>query len=115
MQYVVYGIKQCDTVRKALKWLANENIDYRFHDLREDGLEQEQVETWLTVLGMDKVLNKRSTSWRQLSEEQQAVSSVPAAAKLICEHPTLVKRPLVAAEQPILCGFKVEQWQQQLK
>lgn len=115
MQYVVYGIKQCDTVRKALKWLTNHGINHRFHDLRKDGVNQTEVEQWLQELGIDQVLNKRSTSWRQLSAEQQAVSSVQQAAQLICEHPTLMKRPLVTADKPILCGFKVEQWQTQLK
>lgn len=110
MQYIVYGIPNCDTVRKARKWLDEQCIEYRFHDIRDDGLTIEQVTAWCDQLGADIVLNKRSTSWRQLTTKQQHVTSSAQAAALIVEHPTLMKRPLLESEQAITVGFSSAEW-----
>ena len=67
----VYGIKQCDSVRKALKWLDQKGVEYRFHDFRTDGLSAELLQAWLDSDFSDKLINRRSTTWRQLSEEQR--------------------------------------------
>lgn len=114
MGYVVYGIKQCDTVRKSLKWLDKHNITYAFHDVREQPVPAETILNWIKELGIDTVVNKRSTSWRQLSQDQQNIQSEAEAAALIQQHPTLMKRPLLAGGTQLLCGFKEAQWQTQL-
>jgi len=114
MGYVVYGIKQCDTVRKSLKWLEQKGIAHQFHDIREQPLDVATIQAWAEQLGVDVLVNKRSTSWRQLSAAEQNVDSPAAAAALIKQYPTLMKRPLLEGETTLLCGFKDAQWQTQL-
>ena len=68
---ILYGISNCDTVKKAKNWLETNNLDYRFHDFRKQGLETETVQDWLNQIPWDKLLNKRSTTWRNLDTEVQ--------------------------------------------
>lgn len=106
----LYGIKNCDTVKKARHWLDNKGIAYNFHDFRSDGLERATVEQWLQKLGAEKLVNKRSTTWKQLSEqEQQAVLSTKTV-ELILAHPTLIKRPLLDKGKSLHCGFKESEY-----
>ncbi|MCU4674547.1 ArsC family reductase [Catenovulum sp. 2E275] len=107
----LYGIKNCDTVKKARKWLEQHNINYRFHDFREDGLQQSQVEDWISKLDWETVLNKRSTSFRQLSDEQKNNLNADTVAGLLTENPTLIKRPLVENGTALFVGFNDKQWQ----
>jgi arsenate reductase (glutaredoxin) len=90
----VYGIKSCDTCRKALKWLDEEGIGHRFHDLREDGLDSLMIADWIGALGWQALLNTRSTTWRGLDEAEKADPDEAKAAALMLAHPTLVKRPV---------------------
>ena len=100
----VYGIKQCDTVRKALKWLDQQDIEHRFHDFRTDGLQAELLQGWLDSEFAGKLVNRRSTTWRQLSEEQRQ-SEGEALLNLLMEHPTLIKRPVFVTDQIVAVGF----------
>ena len=106
----VYGIKNCDTCRKALKWLEAEGIDHRFHDLRKDGLADTQVAAWLAAAGADVLLNKRGTTWRKLDEAQKANAETDPdqLAALLLEHPTLIKRPVTDTGGRIFIGFTDE-------
>ena len=72
MTTVMYGIKNCDTIKKAKKWLEANNLEFTFHDHRADGLDQTQLQSWCQTLGWEQVLNKRGTTYRQLSDEQKA-------------------------------------------
>lgn len=102
----LYGISNCDTVRKAKKWLTNANIDFDFIDFRKQGIKREELIQWVEQVGIDKILNKRGTTWRQLSDEQkQAAESLEAAYELIIEQPTLVKRPVLVNQQHTFVGF----------
>jgi len=104
---VIYGIKNCDTVKKARAWLTQRGIDYRFVDVREDGISQAQVAQWIERLGAETLINKRSTTWKQLDAEQQSAINSPAnAAKLILAQPTLIKRPLLETGEHVGTGFK---------
>lgn len=109
----LYGIKSCDTVRKARRFLEQQNISYQFHDWRSDGVDSSLLQQAADSLGWESLVNKRSTTWRQLDENQRAT----APASLLPEHPTLIKRPLLAisahsAQEPqFVLGFKAEQWQ----
>ena len=94
MTITIYGIKNCDSVKKARKLLEAEAIPYSFHDFRVDGLTSKLVETFLAKLPPEKLLNKRSTTWKQLNEAQQA-QATNTLATLLCEHPTLIKRPVI--------------------
>jgi arsenate reductase len=100
----VYGIKQCDTVRKALKWLDQQGIEHRFHDFRTDGLTAELLQTWLDSDFADKLVNRRSTTWRQLSETQRQ-SEGETLLDLLLQFPTLIKRPVFVKEQIVAIGF----------
>ncbi|MFA5982660.1 MAG: ArsC family reductase [Methylococcaceae bacterium] len=112
--YTLYGIKNCDTVKKARKWLENNNVSYEFHDFRVDGLSQEQLTLFIEHLSWEKLLNRSSTSWRQLSSEQQSQLNTEKALTLMLATPTLIKRPILVADDKYLLGFKAEQYQKLL-
>ena len=100
----VYGIKQCDTVRKALKWLDQNGFEHRFHDFRSDGLQAELLQNWLDSGFSDKLVNRRSTTWRQLSETQRQ-SEGEMLLNLLMQFPTLIKRPVFVTDQIVAIGF----------
>ncbi|MGB0575330.1 MAG: ArsC family reductase [Alphaproteobacteria bacterium] len=104
----VYGIKNCDTCRKALKWLDAESIEHKFHDFRKDGLDQTTVSAWIEEIGIDTLLNRRGTTWRKLPEADQASIETGNAAALLTENPTLIKRPLFDIGAKRLVGFKAD-------
>lgn len=103
---ILYGISNCDTVRKARKWLSERNVDHQYHDFRKDGLDQETVKNWLDSVGMDVLLNKRGTTWRKLPEEEKTDLSDQRLIQLLVDNPTLIKRPVLITDQQILVGFK---------
>lgn len=102
----LYGIKNCDTVKKARDWLAKNNIDYRFHDFRTDGLDASQVKNWITEIGLESLVNKRSTTWKELDETTKASFDEKNAVTVIVENPTLIKRPLLETNKQKHVGFK---------
>ncbi|MBT8075039.1 MAG: arsenate reductase [Gammaproteobacteria bacterium] len=101
----VYGIKQCDTCRKALKWLEAQGIDHRFHDFRVDGLSADLLQNWLGSPYAGKVVNRRSMTWRQLSDEQRQLEGAELV-ELLLERPTLIKRPVFTRDEIVAIGFK---------
>ena len=102
----LYGIKSCDSCRKARQFLEKNGIACEWHDLREDGIEVAVVQTWLNAVGADTLINRRSTTWRGLSELErvEAMSAIGAAAFLV-DHPTLIKRPVIDLGDDLLVGF----------
>ncbi|TPQ29290.1 ArsC family reductase [Methylomonas koyamae] len=107
---VLYGIKNCDTVKKARAFLDSRRIEYRFHDYRVDGLEQALLQKFVDALGVDAVLNQRSTSWRQLDDEQKRDLTPEKAVQLMLAVPTLIKRPILDDGRQLLVGFNPEQY-----
>ncbi len=101
----LYGIKNCDTVRKARRWLDEHGIDYRFHDLRDAGLDEARLRIWVEALGHEALLNKRSTSWRKLSDGDKTNLDEGKAMRLMLAQPTLVKRPVLEHGGAVHCGF----------
>ena len=101
----VYGIKTCDTVRKALKWLDARGKTYAFVDLRADGLDVPTCQRWVDALGWESVLNRRSTTWRNLPESDKKSLDAARAVHLLVANPTLVKRPVFEEKAFILIGF----------
>lgn len=111
MSITLYGIKNCDSVKKARRWLDEHTIEYRFHDFRTDGLKRAQVEAWLNELGL-ALINKRSTSWKALDSDTQTHLTEANAAELILNQPTLIKRPLLDTGETRHLGFKAAEYQQ---
>jgi len=101
----LYGIKNCDTVRKARKWLEAEKIDYTFHDFREDGLNETMVTQWADVVGWETLFNKRSTSYRGLTDAEKTDITQAKAIALMVQHPTLIKRPGLVHNDKLLVGL----------
>lgn len=104
----VNGIKNCDTCRKALKWLETNDIEYKFRDFRKDGLEQTQVIDWIKEIGIDRLLNRRGTTWRKLSVADQESLGTGNAVTLLTENPTLIKRPVFNFNDKCFVGFTSE-------
>ena len=102
----LYGIKNCDTVKKARDWLAKNNIEYRFHDFRANGLDKDQVKSWIAEIGLESLVNKRSTTWKELDESTKANFTEESAVAIILENPTLIKRPLLETGTKKQLGFK---------
>lgn len=107
----LYGIKNCDTVRKARKWLDKNQPNISFHDFREDGLDKEQLTHWVALIGWEKLFNKRSTSFRNLSDADKADIDQDKAIELMLSHPTLIKRPVLVVNDKIQVGFKEAEYQ----
>lgn len=101
----LYGIKNCDTVKKARKWLDSHKIDYVFHDFRTDGLTEDQVAAWVQDLGLNVLINKRSATWNALDDIVKN-NFESDAVKIIMEQPTLIKRPLLDIKGKKFVGFK---------
>lgn len=112
---IVYGIKNCDTVKKACAWLTHNNIDFQFHDFRKDGLTSSKVQQWTKHLEWDKLLNRRGTTWRNLSDQQKENLNLPRAQKLMVEQPTLIKRPVVEYGKHVTVGFSQDSYSELFK
>jgi arsenate reductase len=102
----IYGLATCDTTRAARKWLDAMKIAHGFHDVRDDGLTRPLVERWVKQLGWEKVLNKASTTWRELPEKEKTGIDEKKAVALLLVHPTLVKRPVLDRNGELMLGFK---------
>ncbi len=107
----LYGIKNCDTIKRARHWLDQNGIDYRFHDYRTDGLTPALFDELESGLGWDAMLNRRSTSWRQLSESDRQNLEREKAKNLMLSHPTLIKRPILEADKQLIVGFSTDLYQ----
>jgi len=110
----LYGIKNCNTIKKARQCLAKHNIEYQFHDYRSDGLDIVLLNRFAEKLGWETLLNRRSASWRQLSNTQKSNLSEEKALQLMLQHPTLIKRPILDTGDKILIGFSETQYQTEL-
>ena len=103
----VYGLSNCDTTKAAIKWLKQHKLTFHFHDYKSDGISAAHIKKWLGKIRMEKLLNKKSTTWRGLTSDQQAsASSLDGAIKLMTEHTSLIKRPLIEwSDEVFTAGF----------
>ena len=114
---VVYGIKNCNTVKSAIDWLNKNKVEYEFHDYKKSGITEEKLATWSKQVGWESLVNKRGTTWRQLDEAvQKKVINEKAAIALMMEKTSVIKRPLVEKKgKVLLLGFDEVDYKQKLK
>ncbi|WMJ74294.1 ArsC family reductase [Cytophagaceae bacterium ABcell3] len=92
----VYGIKNCDTVKKALKWLNDHEVEFEFHDYKKEGVDEQKLQEWFAQFSAEDLVNKRGTTWRKLTDEEKEAASDPSkAAALIQDNTSMIKRPLI--------------------
>jgi arsenate reductase (glutaredoxin) len=115
MSTILYGIPNCDTVKKARKWLEGEGIDYAFHDYKKAGVPQDHLKAWIADMGWEAILNKRGTTFRSLSDtDKQDIDAAKAEALLIA-NPSMIKRPVVEYDGGLLVGFSDKEWAAAIK
>ncbi|MES2070781.1 MAG: ArsC family reductase [Pseudomonadota bacterium] len=120
---VLYGIPNCDTVKKARTWLQEQQVEFAFHDFKKHGLERSTVEQWLRHVSLDLLINRKGTTWRALSDEQKAsAADTDAAIELMLTSPSIIKRPVLqqaeagsAAVRQVEVGFSEPRYQQLFK
>lgn len=104
----MYGITTCDTIRKARVWLESHGVPYRFHDYRAEGIEAGKLDGWVGKVGWEKLLNKGSTTFRELPDADKEGLDEKKAKKLMLARPTMIKRPVLEVEDRVFVGFKPE-------
>jgi len=110
MTMILYGISNCDTVKKARRWLDEQGISYRFHDVRKDGLDAVRLQGWIDALGWEKLLNKAGTTFRKLPDAQKEGLDAASAKALMLDQPAMIRRPVVEAAGRISTGFSADEW-----
>ncbi len=107
-QTKIYGIKNCDTMKKAFAWLDDQGVDYDFHDYKKHGVDENVLQDALNEHGWEAVINRRGTTWRKLSEEVKNTMNMQGALKIALENPSIIKRPLLVHNGKTHLGFKPE-------
>ncbi len=102
----LFGIKNCDTIKKTKKWLEDKELDYTFHDYRANGVDEEWLKTLIEQHGWEIILNKRGTTYRKLSDDQKSDIDNAKALALLIEQPAMIKRPILQSESDCVIGFK---------
>lgn len=114
MTITIYGIKSCDTMKKAFTWLDQQGLDYQFHDYKKAGAPEKALAGWIDELGWENVINRRGTSWRKLPQGRRDKMEPKDALTAAMENPSMIKRPLVVYNGGVLLGFDPEQWAEKL-
>lgn len=108
----IYGIKNCDTMKKAFTWLEAQGIAYQFHDYKKVALDENTLDDWLNRLGWQAIVNQKGTTWRKLALDKNTLSN-QTIKPIILQHLSIIKRPLLVLDNnDIVLGFNEEQWQQ---
>ena len=110
----IYGIKNCDTMKKAMKWLDSNSVDYAFHDYKKSGLDKKTLQTWCKQVDWETLVNRRGTTWRKLPDDVKESVNKKSAIELMIENPSLVKRPVLVAGDNLLVGFDEDSYGQLL-
>lgn len=111
----VYGIKNCDTMKKAMNWLSDNGIAYEFVDYKKAGVAEAGLPDWNARAGWEKLLNTRGLMWKKLSDEERAGVDEAKALKLMAQYPALIKRPVLDTGSQLLVGFTPENYAEKLK
>lgn len=116
MTITVYGISNCDTVKKARAWLQAQGVEYAFHDYKKQGVPLPQLDAWMRAVGWEVLLNRKGTTWRKLDDAQQAaVIDAASARALMLAQPSVIKRPVVEHPGGVLVGFDMDAWKSMLR
>ena len=110
MAITIYGIKNCDTMKKALKWLDQQGVEYRFHDYKKEGVPEAELRRWIDALGWDTVINRRGTTWRKLDQSTRDEMDAERAVTVAMDNPSLIKRPILHSDNIIEAGFEEGRW-----
>ncbi len=110
MTLTIYGISNCDTVKKARAWLGAAGVAHEFHDVRKDGLDPERLQGWIDAVGWEKLLNKSGTTFRKLPDSEKQALDAAKAKALMLDQPAMIRRPVVDADGEIGVGFAADDW-----
>lgn len=111
----LYGIPNCDTVKKARTWLGAQGREYTFHDYKKEGADPAKLTAWIAAAGLDVVVNRKGTTFRALPDADKALAADShTAAALLVQHPSIIKRPIAEYPGGILVGFKEDEWSARL-
>lgn len=111
----VYGIRNCDTVRRAVAWLDEHGVAYRFHDFKKESLTAATLDSWLKAVGWEALLNRKGTTWRGLPENVRAGIDARSARALMLENPSMIRRPVVVRGNEVSCGFDAADFAQKYR
>lgn len=107
----VYGIKNCNTVAKALSWLKENQIDFEFHDFKKLGISESKLKEWADQLGWEALINKRGTTWKKLdAETQNSIVTEESAFAILEQNTSMIKRPVIETDDNLLLGFDEEKY-----
>ena len=106
----IYGIPNCDTMKKARKWLEDNSLEYEFHDYKKHGVPEKNLTRWVKTAGWEVVLNKRGTTWRKLDDEIKNDIDETSSIQVMLENPSAIKRPVLEDGKTLLVGFKEEDY-----
>jgi len=112
----VYGIPNCNTVKKSVDWLKSNDLNFEFHDYKKEGITKEKLQEWSKEFGWEKLVNKKGTTWRALGpEQQQKIINESSAIDLMVEKPSIIKRPVIELGDKLVVGFDEEQYNDNFK
>ena len=112
---IIYGIPNCDTMKKARKWLKANGVEYEFHDYKKMGVPEKKLIAWVKKTGWGQILNKRGTTWRKLDESVKENMDETQAINVMLEHPSIIKRPVLESGDTLLIGFNDADYQQLIR
>ncbi len=107
----LYGIPNCDTIKKARKWLDNNNLEYEFHDYKKLGVPEKNLKQWMKKCGWETVLNKRGTTWRKLDDDIKSNIDETSSIQIMIENPSAIKRPVLENGKTLLIGFNENEYE----
>ena len=107
----IYGIPNCDTIKRARDFLAEHSIDHSYHDYKKLGVPEDEIDQWIDRLGWERLLNRQGNTWRKLDADTQAAVHDAASAKaLMLAQPSVIRRPVLVQGEHLLVGFNVAEW-----
>jgi len=111
----IYGIKNCDTMKKAMKWLSENGVDYEFHDFKKAGLDEKTLKAWVKHVGWETLVNRRGLTWRKLPENDRNDINEAKAIALMMDNLSLIKRPVLNTSSGLHVGFKADEYEKLFK